>query len=383
MALYLTLATAFLAFVGFTSTRMLLSLYALNLGATPFSVGVISALFWIFPMLLSWPVGVASDRFGARWLLVAGSGAGTLALLTAGWFHSLPAVYAAAALGGIMLSVYNVVSQNVVGLISKPEERTRNFGTFMVFGSTSGFIGPAITGLCIDHLGFEGAARVMVAAPLLGLLLLGVWGGSLPTGHGRKRPPGSLAGMVAGRGMPSALVLGAIVTLGTDMFQFYLPVYGHRLGLSASAIGAITAILSLAMFSTRVLMPRLVARLGEQQLLTVVMSLGAAAYLIMPFAGNVFVLGAVAAMFGLSMGCSQPLTMMLMYSLSAAGRAGETLGLRLTVNNVFRVIGPMLFGSIGTAFGMLPMFWLNALLLGGGGVISNARERFGSGPAQR
>jgi MFS family permease len=137
------------------------------------------------------------------------------------------------------------------------------------------------------------------------------------------------------------------------------------------------------MFSTRVLMPRLVARLGEQHLLTAVMSLGAAAYLIMPFAGNVFVLGAVAAMFGLSMGCSQPLTMMLMYSLSAAGRAGETLGLRLTVNNVFRVLGPMLFGSIGTAFGMLPMFWLNALLLGGGGVISNARRPFGPGPARR
>ena len=44
------------------------------------------------------------------------------------------------------------------------------------------------------------------------------------------------------------------------MFQFYLPVYGHKLGLTASTIGMVTAVLAIAMFGARVVMqaqPRL------------------------------------------------------------------------------------------------------------------------------
>jgi len=67
--------------------------------------------------------------------------------------------------------------------------------------------------------------------------------------------------------------------------------------------------------------------------------------------------------------------MMLTYSLSAAGRSGETLGLRLTINHLTRVVGPVLFGAIGSVFGLLAVFWVNGLLLASGG----AATRTGSG----
>jgi uncharacterized membrane protein len=75
------------------------------------------------------------------------------------------------------------------------------------------------------------------------------------------------------------------------------------------------------------------------------------------------------------MGCGQPVTVMLVYSLSEAGRAGETLGIRLTVNNLVRVVAPVAFGFIGTAFGMAPMFLLNGVLLSGGVFISRRQSR--------
>jgi hypothetical protein len=73
------------------------------------------------------------------------------------------------------------------------------------------------------------------------------------------------------------------------------------------------------------------------------------------------------------MGCCQPITMMLTFSRSAEGRSGEALGLRLTVNHLVRVVGPVVFGSVGSAFGLLAVFWGNAALLGGGGVVTGAR----------
>lgn len=375
MALYLNFTLAFLSFVAFTMTRMLLSLYALDLGATSFAVGVISALFWLFPTLLSWPIGMVSDRFGARWLFTTGSVAGLAGLLIPGFFSSMAAVYIAASMSGLSIAVYNVVAQNLVGVISKPEERTRNFANFMVLGAASSFVGPLMTGYAIDHWGHSLASLILSAVPLLGLALLLGLGGCLPKGNGEKRAPSSLRGMLTGKGMPALLTLSALVVLGADMFQFYLPIYGHQLGFSASVVGMVTAVLAVAGFSSRLVIRSLVARLGEMGVLTVALAMGTVSFLLLPLADNAITLGVVAAIFGFGMGCGQPVTVMLVYSLSEAGRAGETLGIRLTVNNLVRVVAPVAFGFIGTAFGMAPMFLLNGVLLSGGVFISRRQSR--------
>jgi predicted MFS family arabinose efflux permease len=65
---------------------------------------------------------------------------------------------------------------------------------------------------------------------------------------------------------------------------------------------------------------------------------------------------------------------MLMFSRSPPGRSGATLGLRLTVNNLMRAIGPPAFGLIGTAFGLLSVFWINAVMMCAGGVLSRPRK---------
>ena len=53
----------------------------------------------------------------------------------------------------------------------------------------------------------------------------------------------------------------------------------------------------------------------------------------------------------------------------------ETLGLRLTVNNLMRVVGPALFGFIASALGLFPVFCINALLMGIGGLLSHPKHR--------
>ena len=66
--LYLTFALMTCCFSSISSARVILSLNALELGATPSAVGLLVATFYTFPLLLSWPVGVLSDRLGSRWL---------------------------------------------------------------------------------------------------------------------------------------------------------------------------------------------------------------------------------------------------------------------------------------------------------------------------
>jgi MFS family permease len=99
-----------------------------------------------------------------------------------------------------------------------------------------------------------------------------------------------------------------------------------------------------------------------------------------PFCQSVVPLVVVSFVFGLGMGCGQPITLMLMFSHSPQGRSGETLGLRLTANNVMRVLGPAVFGSVGSAFGLFAVFWINALVMGAGGTLALPPKKSGKNP---
>jgi hypothetical protein len=73
------------------------------------------------------------------------------------------------------------------------------------------------------------------------------------------------------------------------------------------------------------------------------------------------------------MGCGQPLTLMLIYDRAPPGRSGEAIGLRMTLNNFTHIVMPLFFGSLGSAFGVAPVFVANAFMLAGGGLISHRK----------
>lgn len=367
MALYFVFAVTFLGFTFLSATRVVLSLYALKLGASPFEVGILAATIYVFPLMMSWAVGTLSDRWGSRWLLLAGTLCGTVGALLPYLFHNLPVLFVAAALTGLFLAFYNVIVQNLVGVLSKPERRTQNFSNFSMVGAVSNFVGPLFAGFSIDHAGHATACLYTMALPLAATAIIVKWGALLPGGSGRL--PTASAGILkslADRGMWAMLGISSLMQAGYDFYQFYLPIYGHGIALSASEIGMILAMFAAASFVVRLIMPRLIAWKSEEKLLAYCFCVGAAAFALMPFFSSAIVLAAISFLFGLGMGCGQPLTLMLMFSRSPEGRSGQTLGLRLTANNLMRTSGPTVFGTVGSVFGLFPVFWLNALLMGCG-----------------
>ena len=47
--------------------------------------------------------------------------------------------------------------------------------------------------------------------------------------------------------------------------------------------------------------------------------------------------------------------------------------MRTTLNHFTHIVMPLFFGSLGTAFGIVPVFVANAFMLAGGGVISSRK----------
>ena len=369
MPTVLALTLCFFNFVGFNAARVVLTLYALDLGAPSSAVGVLGGMFYLFPLLLSWPIGSANDRYPARGLLLIGSGVGTLAMLLPYFFRVVPVLYVAAALSGLALAFFHVTLQNLIGTLSKPDERARNFSNFSLVGAVTNFVGPLVAGFSIDHFGHRYACLAPVAIALIALVLVLTKGRIFP--GARKEAPAAKSGTtLLDRNVLMMLATSSLVQLGTDVFQFYVPIYGHAIGLSATAIGSVLASFAAAAFVVRIFLARLVKTMDADKLLAYSFCAGAIGFGLMPLFESSLALMMVAFIFGLGMGLGTPLTVILMFSRSAEGRSGQTLGVRLTANNSVRVFGPMVFGAVGSAFGIWPVFVINAALMGSGALFS-------------
>lgn len=366
-----TLILSFINFAGGQAGRVLLTLDALQLGASPFAVGALAATFSALPMLLAWAAGRLDDRFGSRWLLLFGALGSGCAMLVPFLVQTLPAMFVAAALLGLGFSLYTVSVQKLVGELGKPGDRARHYSNFSLVAAVAGFAGPMIAGFSIDHLGYGGACLVVFAFALVPVPMLAIAGGMLPRGKPATGPAEAVSGLLADPGVRRILITSSLIQMGIDLFQFYLPIYAHSVSLSASEIGVVLAMFAAASFVVRAAMPRLIAHSSEERVLAWAFFVGAASFMLIPFFKSAVALALIAFLFGLGLGCGPPITIMLTYAQSPAGRAGEALGLRLSVNHMARVLGPLLFGSIGSAFGLFAVFWGNAAMMASGGVISS------------
>jgi MFS family permease len=361
-------------FSSINSARVSFSLIALELGASPSTVGLLVGTFYAFPVVLSWPVGKYSDRVGSQRLLLLGAGFGIAAMLIPYFVRELAALFAAAALMGVAFTLYNVLLPNLVGLLSSPQARVRNFSNSSLVGGFSMVIGPLMAGFAIDYAP-RGTAPLYLAllSVVVGALLLR-WGPTLPGGARTTSPSAASTNPLADREMVRVLATSSLVQVGQDLWQFYIPVHGVAIGVSATAIGIILSTFAAASFVVRLIMPALVARLGDERVLAYSFYFAALGFVLVPFFENAYALAACSFLFGLGIGCGQPITTMLIFSRSAPGRSGETFGLRQTVNNALRVSAPPLFGLVATAFGLPPVFYLSAVMMGGGGWIAWPRR---------
>lgn len=359
---------------GYKGLRVLNTLYALELGAGPFETGLLLATYGVVPLALAVQVGRLGDRYGVRAPAAAGIVVSALGALLPFLWPTLPALFAAAAVTGTGFILTQVSMQALVGALGGAAARTRNINLYSLVVSSSDLLGPVAVGFSIDHFGHVRSYLYLAlvgAAPLLALAVL--FGRFPPAAAGAEGGARSTADLVRDPGLRRMLVASAVIIASLDLFQLYLPVYAHSIGLSASTIGLILGAFAAAGFVTRALMPALVARFGEERTLTGSMLFTAATFLLIPQFEAATLLAAVCFLLGLGLGLGQPLTVILTYAHAPAGRAGEALGLRIAVTNSIHVVAPSAFGALGSALGLAPVFWASAAILALGGYGARAR----------
>ena len=372
--LYVILLTV-LSHVGFVGSRITVSLSAINQGATPLTVGILMALYAVFPMLLAVQGGRLVDRVGAfRPIVIAGAVVAAGILLP---FASpgLPMLFVAAAVVGTAFMLQHIALNNVIGSIGQPAARAVNFSWFALGYSASGFLGPLFAGYAIDLAGHRTAFLMLALPPIAGTALL-LWKRGLPPSPQHPKADAAqhrIADLLRNPRLLPVFLFSGLLATGWDTYLFVIPIYGTRIGLSASTIGIVMSSFALATFAVRLAMPLIVKRVRGWVVIASAMAVAGLAYLLFPFFPSVPLLMALSFLLGIGLGCAQPIIMSLLYEASPPGRQGEAVGLRTSLLNGSHTLIPLASGALSTFAGMGPVFWLLALFLLGGAWFARQR----------
>jgi MFS family permease len=355
----------------YKGARVVNTLYALELGAEPFDTGLLLATYGVVPLLLAIFTGRLGDRYGVRAPIAAGLVITATGIALPFFWPAFAILFIAAAITGAGFILVQVSMQSLFGALGSGATRTRNINLYALVVSSADFAGAILGGFAIDHLGHVRSYLALGAMCLAAVLGMAFLYSRVPRAAPATLAPGGrrMTDLLRNQELRRVLLAGAAVVAGVDLFQLFMPIYGHSIGLSASAIGITMGCFAAAGFLTRAMLPALVRRFGEERTLLYSMTLGAATFVLIPLFETPVALGLVCFLLGLGLGLGQPLTVILTYNHAPPGRAGEGLGLRIAIINTSHVGVPALFGAVGSLMGTVPVFWVIAGVIALGGVV--------------
>ncbi|MBI2508622.1 MAG: MFS transporter [Betaproteobacteria bacterium] len=365
MSIRLLFILTFFTHVSFAGGRVILPLSAIHYQASPFIVGVVMSLLSVVAMVFAVSWGRYVDRVGVRGPMLIGAGA-VLAAMVFGWaVPRLEALFPVSLVMGSGFVLYHIAAMQAAGAIGPPEDRVRNFTLLALAFSSGVIVGPTVAGLLIDEIGHRGAFLALAAGALVTMAVLALKKIKIP-GHGPAARQGEkrrLADLLRHPGLKPVFIASVALSTAWDLFSFVMPIHGTRIGLSASAIGFILGTFGGAVFAVRLILPLVMRRLDEWQVLIGAMFLTGAALFVFPLVNGVPLLVALAFLLGVGLGSTQPMIMALLYNKAPAGRGAEVVGVRTVLLNFSQTSVPLAFGALGSALGMAPVFWAMGIAL--------------------
>jgi MFS family permease len=270
---------------------------------------------------------------------------------------------------GVSFLLFQVPAQNATGELGSVEERPHNYSTLALGYAISGFLGPLVAGLTIDHGGFPRTFALLAVLPLVPAVVLGRGMLALPGPHPAHQagPARRALELVRHRKLRRVFALNLMFSVAWELHTIVIPVYGARIGLSASEIGFVLSSFGAATFVVRAGLRWVLRRLTEHQILTIALFVAATVYLLFPLAKVAPALMALSFCLGLGLGMSQPMVMSLLHSHAPPGRMGEAAGVRMSLVQSMSVAVPLAFGALGATIGLTPVFWSVGVCLATGG----------------
>lgn len=344
--------------------RPMITYRAIELDASTVQIGIVAALYALFPVLLALQFGSLVGKIGEGKFLIIGTlsmGATALALVFA---NSLVTLAIATAFAGVSHLACMVGGQSMVALRTPRENYDRYFGYYTFSASLGHLSGPLLAALVA---GSDGTLPKSTSnAFLLGVVLCIValvpvinWFKEKPSVAAKVSDQGTYSAALAlfkRPGILAAIYISLAISSVADVLVVFLPLFGTENNFSPYAIGVILAIRAGTTMISRLFLGKLSERFTTYQLLIVSTSVSVLACAGMAFARTPLSLGAVVFVAGFSLGIGQPLTMSLVSQKTAANERALAVSARLMGNRFGQFMVPAGAGALAASAGARGVF---------------------------
>lgn len=355
---------------------------ALEIGVSPEFLGVLAAVYALAPLAFALSIGRLIDRHGELLFVTAGAIAMALTSAALAATGALIPLLALLAVSGLSHIVAIIAIQTLIATRSAKQGYDRRFAHLSFVASLGQLIGPAAGAIAAGAGSFEGTSRALLLAGALASLAVPVflWVRLRDPGHAHTatreeptRPP--LVEILRAPGMMAAMLASLTVLSAIDVLVVYLPALGEERGIPVAVIGALISVRAGASMASRLLIGRLVDRLGRQRLLVGSMILSSLSIILMPFL-PVPVMFAVMVVAGMGLGIGQPLTMSWVAARAAPGARATALSVRLMGNRLGQVALPLVAGTAAAVTGAAGVLVATGLAVGASvAVVARRGER--------
>lgn len=352
--------------------RPMITYRAIELDANAAQVGLIAALYALFPVILALQFGSWVGKLGEAKFIIYGTVAMMVTSAALIFANSLVTLGIATGAAGIAHLACMVGGQSMVALRAPRESYDRYFGFYTFSASVGHMLGPIIASIIAGSNGTlpkstSNAFLLGVVLTIIALLPVIRWRNERPTVEGKQDSEGTFKAAIklAKRpGIMAAIYISLAISSVADVLVVFLPLFGTENNFSPYAIGAILAIRAGTTMLSRLFLGRLSDRFSTFQLLWWSTVISVVCCCAMAFAHTPLMLGAIVFMAGFSLGVGQPLTMSLVSQKTESSERALAVSARLMGNRFGQFLVPAAAGTIAAASGAGAVFIALAILLG-------------------
>ena len=352
--------------------RPMITYRAIELDANAAQVGLIAALYALFPVILALQFGSWVGKLGEAKFIIYGTAAMMATSFALVFANSLVTLGIATAAAGLAHLACMVGGQSMVALRAPRESYDKYFGFYTFSASVGHLIGPVIASIVAGSDGTlpKSTSNAFLLATVLTIIALVPvirWRNERPTVVGKENSEGTFRAAInlAKRpGIMAAIYISLAISSVADVLVVFLPLFGTENNFSPYAIGAILAIRAGTTMLSRLFLGRLSDRFSTFQLLWWSTIISLVCCVAMAFAHTPVTLGAIVFIAGFSLGVGQPLTMSLVSQKTESSERALAVSARLMGNRFGQFLVPAAAGTIAAASGAGAVFIALAILLG-------------------